>query len=271
MSYENWKAVRDEAYISDPQLAGRMDAMFDARVGTNVAFMVVSHGTASAIVRPPAAAKVVKSAGNLSKNGKLKFGPSSLSSSALKVPVPVVREIGDISQKVMTPIGSDATYTAKQVMDNSGKFIKRTNTRGGVLVQPNQSVTCGQHSCGMLLNTLKRNVPLYDLLKIYPPDVLGKGSSPALLQRILKDNGIKSSYNRNVNIEHTAKWFSHGKPAIAIVKTSPVERHAVVIDGITQRGGKTVVAIRDPAGYPNGGLYYETIQNEKRIYSINKT
>ena len=67
MSYENWKAVRDEAYISDPQLAGRMDAMFDARVGANAAFMVVSGGTASAIVRSPAAAKVVKSAGNLSK------------------------------------------------------------------------------------------------------------------------------------------------------------------------------------------------------------
>ena len=67
MSYENWKAVRDEAYISDPQLAGRMDAMFDARVGANAAFMVVSGGTASAIARSPAAAKVVKSAGNLSK------------------------------------------------------------------------------------------------------------------------------------------------------------------------------------------------------------
>ena len=94
MSYKNWKAVRDEAYISDPQLAGRMDAMFDARVGANAAFMVVSGGTASAIVRSAAAAKVVKSAGNLSKlvyiNGKLKFGPSSLPSSALKAPVPIV-------------------------------------------------------------------------------------------------------------------------------------------------------------------------------------
>ncbi|HHK5569268.1 TPA: hypothetical protein ACQUIH_002173, partial [Neisseria lactamica] len=59
MSYENRKAVRDEAYINNPQLAGRMDAMFDARVGTNAAFMVVSGGTASAIVRSPAAAKVV--------------------------------------------------------------------------------------------------------------------------------------------------------------------------------------------------------------------
>ena len=71
MSYENWKAVRDEAYINDPQLAGRMDAMFDARVGANAAFMVVSGGTASAIVRSPAAAKVVKSAGNLSKTAML--------------------------------------------------------------------------------------------------------------------------------------------------------------------------------------------------------
>ena len=63
MSYENWKAIRDEAYISNPQLAGRMDAMFDARVGTNAAFMVVSGGTASAIVRSRAAAKVVKIVG----------------------------------------------------------------------------------------------------------------------------------------------------------------------------------------------------------------
>ena len=76
MSYENWKAVRDEAYINDPQLAGRMDAMFDARVGTNAAFMVVSGGTASAIVRSPAAAKVVKSAGNLSKIVRKAEAPS---------------------------------------------------------------------------------------------------------------------------------------------------------------------------------------------------
>ena len=63
MSYENWKAIRDEAYINDPQLAGRMDAMFNARVGANAAFMVVSGGTASAIVRSRAAAKVVKIVG----------------------------------------------------------------------------------------------------------------------------------------------------------------------------------------------------------------
>ena len=37
--------------------------MFDARVGTNAAFMVVSGGTASAIVRSRAAAKVVKIVG----------------------------------------------------------------------------------------------------------------------------------------------------------------------------------------------------------------
>ena len=112
MSYENCKAVRDEAYISDPQLAGRMDAMFDARVGANAAFMVVSGGTASAIARSPAAAKVVKSAGNLSKkgltlvyiNGKLKLGPSSLPSSALKAPVPIVHKAEAPSGKAV-PVG----------------------------------------------------------------------------------------------------------------------------------------------------------------------
>ena len=107
MSYENWKAVRDEAYINDPQLAGRMDAMFDARVGANAAFMVVSGGTTSAIVRSPAAAKVVKSAGKgltLVLNGKLKFGPSSLPSSALKAPVPIVRKAEAPTGKAV-PVG----------------------------------------------------------------------------------------------------------------------------------------------------------------------
>lgn len=112
MSYENWKAVRDEAYISDPQLAGRMDAMFDARVGANAAFMIVSGGTASAIVRSPAAAKVVQAAGNLTKkgltlvyiNGKLKLGPSSLPSSALKAPVPIVRK-AEIPTGKAVPVG----------------------------------------------------------------------------------------------------------------------------------------------------------------------
>ena len=96
MSYKNWKAVRDEAYINDPQLAGRMDAMFDARVGANAAFMVVSGGTASAIVRSRAAAKVVNSAGNLSKKGLTLSSPPKGGTAREKFD----KAVGNVAEKV---------------------------------------------------------------------------------------------------------------------------------------------------------------------------
>ena len=67
MTYQDWKTIRDSAYINDPKLAARMDAMFNARVGANVGFMVISGGTASAITKSSAALKAantIKSAAN---------------------------------------------------------------------------------------------------------------------------------------------------------------------------------------------------------------
>ena len=115
MSYENWKAVRDEAYINNPQLAGRMDAMFDARVGTNAAFMVVSGGTASAIVRSPAAAKVVNSAGNLSKIVRKAEAPSGKA-----VPVGEAR----IPQSPQAVKGTTVTLAQEQRLAN-GELIPK--------------------------------------------------------------------------------------------------------------------------------------------------
>ncbi|CBX21725.1 unnamed protein product [Neisseria lactamica Y92-1009] len=115
MSYENWKAVRDEAYINNPQLAGRMDAMFDARVGTNAAFMVVSGGTASAIVRSPAAAKVVNSAGNLSKIVRKAEAPSGKA-----VPVGEAR----IPQSPQAVKGTTVTLSQEQRLAN-GELIPK--------------------------------------------------------------------------------------------------------------------------------------------------
>ena len=115
MSYENWKAIRDEAYINDPQLAGRMDAMFDARVGTNAAFMVVSGGTASAIVRSRAAAKVVNSAGNLSKIVRKTEAPSGKA-----VPVGEAR----IPQSPQAVKGTTVTLAQEQRLAN-GELIPK--------------------------------------------------------------------------------------------------------------------------------------------------
>ena len=158
MSYENWKAVRDEAYISDPQLAGRMDAMFDARVGANAAFMVVSGGTASAIARSPAAAKVVKSAGNLSKkgltlvyiNGKLKLGPSSLPSSALKAPVPIVRKAEAPSGKAV-PVGEARIPQSPQaVKGTTVTLAQEQRLANGELIPKGSKVTWSDNAVNVV-------------------------------------------------------------------------------------------------------------------------
>ena len=67
MTYQDWKTIRDSAYINDPKLAARMDAMFNARIASNVTFIIVSGGTASAITKSSAALKAantIKSAAN---------------------------------------------------------------------------------------------------------------------------------------------------------------------------------------------------------------
>lgn len=50
-------------------------------------------------------------------------------------------------------------------MDAAGNPIVRTNDRSGVLIQPNGVVTCGQHACGMVLNTQGRAVSVDDIIR----------------------------------------------------------------------------------------------------------
>lgn len=63
------------------------------------------------------------------------------------------------------------------------------------------------------------------------------------------------------SVSDVKRLTSNGRPAIAIVRTGPKTNHAIVVDGVTKRGGQQVVAIRDPAGGTNGGVYYETVSS----------
>ena len=151
-------------------------------------------------------------------------------------------------------------YLPTQPSDVSGNPIARTNVRSGVLVQPNGSVTCGQHACGMALNTQGNPIAVDTLIRTHGPDFTA-GSSPAQLQQALRDNGIESTIVPDASVADLAGYTSGGKPAIATVQTGPNTWHAVVVDGVTTRGGQRVIAIRDPAGSTNGGVYYETLSS----------
>lgn len=168
---------------------------------------------------------------------------------------------GDLG-KIDGPVGNIAgsgKFRPSQPLDASGKPILRTNDRGGVLIRPNGSVTCGQHACGMVLNTQGRPVAVDDIIRSHPPDS-SRGSSQTQLQRALRDNGVGNTAFSGRSVEDLGRYTNGGRPAIATVQTGSNTYHAVVVDGVTTRGGQRVVAIRDPGGGINGGVYYETVQ-----------
>jgi hypothetical protein len=178
-----------------------------------------------------------------------------------------VDRIQDVRRGRVPNAGEGDRFRPQQPLDANGNPIIRTNDRGSVQIQPNGSVTCGQHSCGMVLNTQGNPVAVDDLIRSHPPNVPGEGSTPDHLQRLLRDNGINSVYRPSASIDALSRWTSQGRPAIATVRTGPDTYHAVVVDGVTMRGGQRVVAIRDPAGRPNGGVYYETVSSFRNRFT----
>ena len=112
----------------------------------------------------------------------------------------------------------------------------------------------------MVLNTQGRPVSVDDIIRTHGPD-FSTGTSPTQLQRALRDNGVGSTAFVDRSVADLDQFTSNGRPAIATVQTGPNTYHAVVVDGVTTRGGQQVVAIRDPAGGTNGGVYYETVSS----------
>jgi hypothetical protein len=175
----------------------------------------------------------------------------------------IVNRIGNIvKSRLASNSGAGGRFTPTQPLDASGQPILRTNSRSGILVQPNGSVTCGQHACGMVLNTQGRPVAVDDIIRTRGPDT-PKGTTIIQLQRALRDNGVGSTFEPSASIADLRRYTSNGRPAIATVRTGPNTGHAVVVDGVTKRGGQQVVAIRDPLGpnTVNGGVYYETVSS----------
>ncbi len=167
-----------------------------------------------------------------------------------------------------TEAGSRFTFQPVQPLAADGKPILRTNDRGNIAIQPNGSVTCGQHSCGMVLDTMGKIVSVDDIIAVHPP-TSANGTTLLDLQRIFLDNGVGTAVRTNSTISQLESATANGKPAIAMVKSGPSTFHYVVVDGITKRGGQSVVAIRDPAGSTNGGVYYETMRSFTQRFTGN--
>ncbi|HFC6356560.1 TPA: hypothetical protein ACFNMG_001230 [Neisseria lactamica] len=239
MSYENWKAVRDEAYINNPQLAGRMDAMFDARVGTNAAFMVVSGGMASAIVRSPAAAKVVNSAGNLSKIVRKAETPSGKA-----VPVGEAR----IPQSPQAVKGTTVTLSQEQRLAN-GELIPK----GSVVTWSDNAV---------------KVVRPDGIKKIFNSKIL-EGSTASVYEskQLINSQQLISIWQNNpqsiwgLSAVRIAEHFNNAGYKATVRQSTQGSGKALIVK---IEGHKTITQIQvHPGGGRHGGEYYKISTTDK--------
>ncbi len=239
MSYENWKAVRDEAYINNPQLAGRMDAMFDARVGTNAAFMVVSGGMASAIVRSPAAAKVVNSAGNLSKIVRKAEAPSGKA-----VPVGEAR----IPQSPQAVKGTTVTLSQEQRLAN-GELIPK----GSVVTWSDNAV---------------KVVRPDGIKKIFNSKIL-EGSTASVYEskQLINSQQLISIWQNNpqsiwgLSAVRIAEHFNNAGYKATVRQSTQGSGKALIVK---IEGHKTITQIQvHPGGGRHGGEYYKISTTDK--------
>ncbi|GIW82884.1 MAG: hypothetical protein KatS3mg105_4691 [Gemmatales bacterium] len=111
----------------------------------------------------------------------------------------------------------------------------------------------------MILDDLFPNRSLTDIVGY--PGVTAKGIAIDGLVPILTRNGLRAQFRSSLTIDALRTATSKGNPAIVAIRT-PGGGHAVIVDGITTRLGKEVVAIRDPRGIQ----YFQTLDEFKKVF-----
>ena len=119
--------------------------------------------------------------------------------------------------------------------------------------------TCAPTSCGMVLNTLGKSVNVHSLIN--EANVGTNGIPISKVAALLKNHDVNATFKNRMTIGDLEVATRNGKPAIVAVKQGGTG-HAVVIDGVTNRYGVAVVAIRDPWGKQ----YFETVESFQKRF-----
>lgn len=186
-------------------------------------------------------------AGAAMLNDLLKPTPFSTDSSMLNGKIITHLEIGE--QRI--PIYSDEGLGAGIGSFNEAGRMKRTEFR--TVFNQGDTPTCVPTSVRMIMDTLGGQVDVDPLLAAVRADGLKGNRAAALLQ----EQGIDARFRTRLTIDDLAKATANGAPALAAVRLSTGEGHAIVIDGVTKTAdGVPVVAIRDP----HGKQYFEKVE-----------
>lgn len=164
--------------------------------------------------------------------------------------------------------GPKATGTAGEVAGTGARnpLLDDAIPRGGDRLVVNQGPvpTCGHNSCGMVLNTLGKEVDVGTLIQKLPPSE--KGIFAQDVASLMKSEGVPASAFGSRNVSDLARYTSNGTPVVVRVvdkTTGSGFSHFVVVDGVTTRNGISVVAIRDP----HGKQYFSPVSTFERNFS----
>ncbi|WP_111190799.1 hemagglutinin repeat-containing protein [Stenotrophomonas maltophilia] len=140
--------------------------------------------------------------------------------------------------------------------------IPRSGDRA-VLNQGN-APTCGHNSCAMVLSTYGKEVDVGSLIsKIAPGEA---GVSGVDVARLMRSEGVPATAFQNRSVADLARYTADGTPVVVRVidgRGGSTFSHFVVVDGVTERAGVKVVAIRDP----HGVQYFSPLSTFERNFS----
>ena len=135
-----------------------------------------------------------------------------------------------------------STQASHPLLDDS--IVRKGDSSRPVINQGN-TPTCGHHCAVMVLNQRGRYVNVNQLIYSMPPSP--KGITGYQVRELLRQNGLDSRFLQRKNINDIRRYTASGKPVIVRIESNNFS-HFVVVDGVTNRMGRRVVAIRDPHG-----------------------
>nr|WP_119690833.1 cysteine peptidase family C39 domain-containing protein [Acinetobacter sp. UGAL515B_02] len=133
-----------------------------------------------------------------------------------------------------------------------------------LVLDQGQSPTCGHNSCAMVLDTLGKPVNVESLIASVRPTE--KGILSKDVADMLSRNKVETIFLNGRTINDLSRYTDKGTPVIVRIIDSKNPQdfsHFVVVDGITERSGQKVVAIRDP----HGKSYFSPVETFKKAFT----
>ncbi|WP_252716868.1 hemagglutinin repeat-containing protein [Herbaspirillum sp. B65] len=122
--------------------------------------------------------------------------------------------------------------------------------------------TCGHNSCAMVMDTFGRKVDVAELVSEVVPSK--EGIDYFKVANLFKSRGIDALPVAGRNVNDLIRYTSNGTPVVVrIADKAQNFSHFVVVDGVTNRQGIQVVAIRDPQGIQ----YFSPIESFKKSFT----